>query len=259
MIIDVGANNGDDSAYYLSLGYEVVSVEADPVLADGIRRRFQTSRVCVENVCVGPENSQGVTFWVNQSNSTWSSLDPELAAREGNSVVPVQVPSVTMGTLLERHGVPYYLKIDIEGMDQECLRSLDYSNLPGYISLELSHSGDIISDLSGLGYSHFKIINQTTFTTATPIFPRELGWRLLRKIRLASFIPDGIKQDFDAFRSRFSWEFNEGCSGPFGEQTFGEWMSAEEAKRLHEHIRNIYRRGGLSLSHCWHDVHAKTK
>lgn len=256
LIIDIGAHNGDDSAYYLHRGYDVVAVEANPVLVDRLRQRFSNLPVRVENVCVGPANSQSVTFWVNQANSTWSSFDRELAARDGTLAIPVEVPSVTMGTLLERYGAPYYLKIDIEGMDQECLRSIDASNIPRYISLELSHGEDIIDNLSKLGYSRFKVINQGTFTTSTPTFSRELGWRLLRKMHLSSLIRDGIKCDFDAFPSRFDWHFNEGCSGPFGEETFGPWISAEGAKRLHEHVQNEHVRGCVPLSHCWYDVHA---
>jgi FkbM family methyltransferase len=256
LIIDVGAHNGDDTAYYLNCGYRVVSVEANPVLADELRQRFRDFPVCVENVCVGQADSETVTFWVNQVNSTWSSFERAVAAREGTEAIPVEVPSVQMGTLLKRYGVPHYLKIDIEGMDEECLRSVDPANAPKYISLEVSHSGDIIGGLQALGYTHFKLVNQATFTTAVPIFPRELGWRFLRKARLGFLVPDGIKHDFDVFQTKHGWDFREGCSGPFGPKTFGPWLTADQAKRLHERIQRAFLRGGWTLSHCWYDVHA---
>ena len=36
-----------------------------------------------------------------------------------------------------KYGIPYYLKIDIEGMDSVCLEALlDFSEKPDYISIE---------------------------------------------------------------------------------------------------------------------------
>jgi len=40
LIYDVGMHNGNDIAYYLSRGYPVVSIEADPVLAEKAKNRF---------------------------------------------------------------------------------------------------------------------------------------------------------------------------------------------------------------------------
>jgi FkbM family methyltransferase len=256
LIIDLGAHNGDDTSYYVFSGYRVVAVEANPVLAEEMRGRFRDQPVCVENVCISPSDSESVPFWVNQVNSTWSAFDREIATRDGTTAVKVEVPSITARTLLGRHGVPHYLKIDLEGMDQECLRSMDAANLPKYISLELSHSDDIIGSLDALGYTRFKVINQGTYTSAVPIFQHEVGWRFLRKMRLGRFLPNGLKLDFDNFHVRGDWRFNEGCSGPFGEETFGEWFTSDRAKRFHKRIQYAFVRGGVPLSHCWYDVHA---
>lgn len=40
IVFDVGMNNGDDSAYYLSKGYRVIAVEANPALVEKARIRF---------------------------------------------------------------------------------------------------------------------------------------------------------------------------------------------------------------------------
>lgn len=47
LIIDVGGNNGDDTAFYLHRGYRVVMVEANPLLAEHLRGRF-AARGCRE-------------------------------------------------------------------------------------------------------------------------------------------------------------------------------------------------------------------
>ena len=42
IIYDVGMNNGDDTAYYLSRGHRVVAIEANPLLAREVAVRFHT-------------------------------------------------------------------------------------------------------------------------------------------------------------------------------------------------------------------------
>ena len=41
LVYDIGMNNGDDTAYYLSLGYKVIAVEAVPDLVDAATERFK--------------------------------------------------------------------------------------------------------------------------------------------------------------------------------------------------------------------------
>jgi hypothetical protein len=40
LVLDVGMHNGDDTAYYLASGYDVVAVEANPTLCASARDRF---------------------------------------------------------------------------------------------------------------------------------------------------------------------------------------------------------------------------
>ncbi len=43
IVYDIGANNGDDTDYYLKKGLRVMAIEANPVLAAGIAHRFSDS------------------------------------------------------------------------------------------------------------------------------------------------------------------------------------------------------------------------
>ena len=88
------------------------------------------------------------------------------------------------------------------------------------------------------------------------IFPHEIGWRLLRKTQLGELLPDGIKIDFDRFHTSHNWVFRQGCSGPFGEDTFGDWLTADRARQLYQRVRGVFVRAGRPLAHCWYDVHA---
>ena len=48
LIFDIGMSEGNDSAYYLAKGFDVVGVEADPVAYKSLIERFKLSYRKVE-------------------------------------------------------------------------------------------------------------------------------------------------------------------------------------------------------------------
>jgi hypothetical protein len=87
LIYDVGFHNGDDTAYYLHRGFNVLGIEANPLLAAQGQRRFESEiasrRLTILNV--GIAKSEGMfSFWVNEENDTWSSFDQALGCRHGS-------------------------------------------------------------------------------------------------------------------------------------------------------------------------------
>ena len=40
VIFDLGMNNGDDTAFYLNWGFNVVALEANPALCERAQKRF---------------------------------------------------------------------------------------------------------------------------------------------------------------------------------------------------------------------------
>jgi FkbM family methyltransferase len=264
LIFDVGAHNGDDSGYYLEKGYRVVAVEANPLLAQSITERFeaaiQTGRLTVLNVGIA-DRSGTLPFWVNADNSVWSSFDRELGGRHGSRCHPVDIECVPLDALIRQYGVPHYLKIDIEGYDRICLDALHPSKCPRYLSCELTHSNPLIDRLYELGYRQFKLVNQSTYTDATPVFENEIGFRAVRKLcvllpAVRRALPDGVRSDFDTFTRRHGHVFPEGASGPFGEDTFGPWRTKEMVEHQYDEIRRRFLRAGVSLEQCWYDIHA---
>jgi hypothetical protein len=164
--------------------------------------------------------------------------------------------------VLRANGIPYYLKIDIEGHDRACLDALDPAACPEYVSSELTHVSGSIEQLRRLGYRRFKLVNQSTYTEATPVFDYEWGFRPLRKLcrLIPAFkhaIPDGVRSDFDTFTKRHRYIFPPGASGPFGEDTHGRWRTADEVLRRYDAIRERFVRARLPLDQCWYDVHAR--
>ena len=85
LIFDLGMNNGDDTDYYLKLGYDVVALEANPALCAKASERFadavEQGRLTIVHAAIW-EHSGETSFLVNLDNDHWSSIDPGWAERE---------------------------------------------------------------------------------------------------------------------------------------------------------------------------------
>src|SRR4249919_3215564 len=138
VIFDLGMNNGDDTAFYLSRGFNVVALDANPTLCERAQQRFSAliddGRLTVINAAICDKNGTA-TFFVNLDNDHWSSLDVGWASRNETRYRQVSVSCLTLSSLIDEFGPPYYLKVDVEGVDQSVLEQLkDRSLLPLYVS-----------------------------------------------------------------------------------------------------------------------------
>src|ERR1051325_11727477 len=139
LIYDVGMNDGADTAFYLHQGYNVVGIDADPTMVEAVRERFanevRNGRLTLLNVGIA-EKPGTALFWICEGFPEWNSFDRTLAAKDGKRHHSIEVRTVPFGDILDEYGVPHYLKIDIEGHDQFCVRALAGGPLPRYISTE---------------------------------------------------------------------------------------------------------------------------
>jgi FkbM family methyltransferase len=269
LIYDVGLHNGGDTAYYLHKGFRVVAIDANPVLTAAARGRFKeeiaSGKLTVLNIGIA-ETEGTLSFWVNEANDTQSSFNEARAKRYG-PCHEIRVPCIPLSAVMAQHGVPHYMKVDIEGYDYLCIRALDSKDLPKYVSVELDRDHDLVTELQKLGYRKFKIVNQLTFTESTPIAQDEIGLRVLRKIsakappfrRILCSPPIASrlkKVDFDCFVDRFPYKFGEGSSGPFGEDTSGPWYPADEVTARIRSIQRKLAAGHLPAGSVWFDIHA---
>ena len=262
-IIDVGMNDGSDTAYYLHCGFWVIAIEANPHLTEAAKRRFareiEAGKLAVLNLGMAPVEAFA-DFHV-AANPQWSSFSPDVASRRGMQIVEtVRVPCAPLSAIIRQYGIPYYIKIDIEGHDYYCLESLTEATTPPYISVEFSHGMEpkLLRRLLDLGYSRFKLLNQTTYTDKRPVFDYEFLPRVGRKLHRFRPLQSVIRKvcpraDFDTFPREFDWTFPEGASGPFAEKTYGRWISPDEVLRRHAVLREAYNHAGAVF---WWDLHA---
>src|SRR5262249_3619421 len=172
LIYDVGAHKGEDSEFYLLKGFRVIAIEAVPELCEDIRSRLQlylqSGQLTLINAAIA-ECARPVKFFVNQANSVWGTTCENWAKRNERLGAPsrmITVAGVSFSEVLLKHGIPYYLKVDIEGSDLLCLRALSaFTSKPKYLSIETATRrwADVLGEFStfrSLGYSRFKLVQQ---------------------------------------------------------------------------------------------------
>lgn len=160
LIFDLGLFEGQDSRFYLDKGFTVVAVDANPEYAGAARQRFAAEiaagRFHMEERAIWGEAGRSIQFHVRGAQS---SVTKEFADSGGPSHA-VDVTTTTLAELFARHGVPYYLKCDLEGADETVVAQLQAEKeMPAFVSVEASTSG-VIAQLARCGYDRFQIINQ---------------------------------------------------------------------------------------------------
>ena len=245
VIFDIGMHKGEDTKHYLKMGFSVIALEANPVLAKAGEEKFENyikeKRLEIINKGISNTN-ETQKFWINHKYSEWSSFEKELGCRGNLGCHSVEISPVNIEELIEKYGVPFYLKIDIEGYDGYCLEQIPVDKKPKYLSFEASDFDWLIS-AKNKGYTKFKFINQLDGFKAFNAENEQSKIRLLRnKVRWRLLKIFGNKASFPC-----------GSSGPFAENTDGDWKSFEDIKSYFE----IFNNNGKTLNtHSWFDVHA---
>ena len=132
LVFDVGAHVGDRVASFRRLGARIVAVEPQPALALTLRTLYGRDRnVIVESKAVG-RHPGTIELKINIDNPTVSTASSAFidAARgaqgwEGQAwEKTIVVPVTTLDALIEAHGRPSFVKIDVEGFEGEALAGL---------------------------------------------------------------------------------------------------------------------------------------
>lgn len=258
LIFDIGTNKGEDALFYAHLGYEVIAVDADPSLVEENKRTHaaQLDKITFLNYAISETDGDTLELFIN-SDSGKNSLIQEVGARQDSLAGKVAVKTITLRTLVEQYGLPHYIKIDIEGYDAIAVRSLiGMSEMPPYISVEaeclpeddrFSEEGifETLDTLRDAGYTRFKLIDQATLRVLddTDTYYRDsttLPHRVIRKAQQLTGIFSAPYNDKKVLEKKYGFALVYSASGPFGEESAGEWMTYEEAKRTYLFQRRQY-------------------
>jgi FkbM family methyltransferase len=278
LIYDIGLHKGEDTDFYLRKGFRVVAIEADPDLVAHCEQRFseflERGRLTiVPGAIVDPKlafTARKVTFFKNDEVSVWGTVSADWAARNDRRGSPsraIDVDAIDLVDVIATHGVPRYMKVDIEGADIHCIEALGrLCHRPDYVSIESDRSGfgGIVGEidlLASLGYDAFQAVEQARI-------PRLQ--RPPKPAREGAFV---------------EWTFEPGSSGLFGAELPGRWKSRDEVLRQYRliaagyylfdkdgmtrswtfpgarHLRTAARRAASALlgvpMASWYDTHAR--
>jgi FkbM family methyltransferase len=132
LVFDVGSHVGDRIAAFRRLGARVVACEPQPALVKTLRLIYgRDSQVTVEPVAVGAAQGE-IELRINVDNPTVSTASRDFVKAsegapgwEGQSWdKSVKVAMTTLDALIGKHGMPAFMKIDVEGFEAEALAGL---------------------------------------------------------------------------------------------------------------------------------------
>jgi FkbM family methyltransferase len=143
LVFDIGANVGTMTTIFASLGAKVVAVEPNPDCARHIQLTTSRDAVHVLQAAVGERNGLA-ELDVSDRKDKMSSLSTDWreAVSKGNQDYigmwnrKLTVPMITLDSLVQRYGLPLYIKIDVEGYEEQVLMAL--SSCPPMLSFEFN-------------------------------------------------------------------------------------------------------------------------
>jgi FkbM family methyltransferase len=132
LVFDVGAHVGDRIAAFRRLGARVVACEPNPPLVKTLRLLYgRDTSVTIEPVAVGAKAGE-IELKINVDNPTVSTASADFVQASGGAPGwegqqwdrSIKVAMTTLDALIARHGLPSFMKIDVEGFEAEALAGL---------------------------------------------------------------------------------------------------------------------------------------
>jgi FkbM family methyltransferase len=145
LVFDIGANVGSISEAFAAAGARVVAIEPNADAARQIQLMYPGMNIQVIQAAVGSSNGLAnlniSSDWdvTCTLSSDWMEKMQQVDERyRGNWAQVAPVPLLTLDTLRQHFGEPYFIKIDVEGYEIEVLRGL--SQQPPLLSFEFSNT-----------------------------------------------------------------------------------------------------------------------
>jgi FkbM family methyltransferase len=143
LIFDVGANVGDKTNVFLRLGARVVCIEPDEANQEVLRGKFLRYRLISKPVVIVgkavSDRNTIETMWIDGAGSAVNTLSQKwaetLKANKGKFehghcglefALRKAVETTTLEELILTHGLPFFVKIDVEGYEAKVIKGLKH-------------------------------------------------------------------------------------------------------------------------------------
>jgi FkbM family methyltransferase len=132
LAFDIGSHVGDRIGSFRRLGARVVALEPQPLCARAIRQIYRGDGAVsvLESACGAAPGA--LTLHVNSANPTVTTASRDfIRAADGAGGwegqvwdAAIEVPVTTLDALVAAHGLPAFVKIDVEGFEADVLAGL---------------------------------------------------------------------------------------------------------------------------------------
>jgi FkbM family methyltransferase len=169
LAFDIGSHVGDRIGSFRRIGARVLAVEPQPVLVRTLRWLYgRDPAVRIEASAVGRESGRA-QLRLNRANPTVGTLSPGFiaAAKDAPGWAAqhwddtIEVACTRLDELIERHGRPRFVKIDVEGYEAEVLggltRPVDALSFE-FTTIQKDVGHRALAACSRLGYSRFNAV-----------------------------------------------------------------------------------------------------
>jgi FkbM family methyltransferase len=135
LVFDIGAHVGDRVAAFRSLGARVVAVEPQPALVRVLRLIYGRDKNVAIVAAAAGRAPGAAELMLNIDNPTVSTLSGDFVQAAAGSAGwerqswtrRLRVPVTSLDILIAEHGIPAFIKIDVEGFESEVLDGLTRS------------------------------------------------------------------------------------------------------------------------------------
>jgi FkbM family methyltransferase len=173
MFFDIGANLGRWASANLAAfpGTQIICVEASPLTFERLKQQCVHDKITLLNYAVCDNGGKDITFY-HANCDTLSTLNKDWLASEesrfhNQPFTEIICKTITLDSLIEQYGMPSLIKIDVEGGEYECVKSL--TKKVDHLCFEWASEVNPITFkcldyLQGLGFSSFYVQFQDAYT-----------------------------------------------------------------------------------------------
>lgn len=193
LIFDIGANVGDNVDIFLKLGGSIIAVEPDTKNLKCLSARFsKNTKVKIIPKALSDGCGQEIIY-LQDDGTTLHTLSLKwknyLTSWENNRWENRKlfskkqlISTISLNHLIDQYGIPYYIKIDVEGYEKKVIKGLD-RKIP-LISFEANLPEFLVETLNCLEYLN-KLNDQSTYNYSTSdrlILPNFVDYREIIEI-----------------------------------------------------------------------------